>query len=213
MKGFIRTSLTVMVGLLLAATAWAGPMVDAHLDEMGAQNDALQAQVDEHELALEALNARHGDAQAALADAQAAQAAAETARAAAQASLDALNAQLAMEQAADDGEHLDALEAAVVDFYEAAAPHYLELVASHGVEGAAGLIAERMGVDPSVVAPLLLQPMMLTEEGDVTITPAVAEEVPAEGGEADAEEPAEAPDATDDSAGESGAEGSDTSDE
>ena len=190
MKGFIRTVLAVMVGLLLAATAWAGPMVDAHLDEMGAQNDALQVQVDEHALALEALTARHGDAQAALA-------AAEAARAVAQASLDALNAQLAMEQAADDDEHLNLIEGAVVDFYGAVAPHYLELVASHGVEGAATLIAERMGVDPSVVAPLLLQPM----------------EVPAEGGEADAEEPAEAPDATDDSAGESGAEGSDTSDE
>ena len=199
----MAAKMAAMLLAILAAGAYASPMVDALHGEAVMRNADLQAQVSEHASALDVLNTLHLEAAAARDAAQDAVAQAQAERDAAQAALNAANAQLTAEQAADDAVHLDNIATAVNDFYQTVVVHYLELIAEHGEDGAAMLIAERLGVDAAVVAPLLIAPMMpepsfsredhtgdagIVEEAPEAPTEAetLAQEVPAESGDNEA---------------------------
>ena len=174
---FIRILMVTIVAMLVASTVMASPTVEAMPAERNAE---LQAQVDE-------FTAAHDVAQEVLAQAQAA-------RDTAQASLDAANAELTAQQASSDTELLDTIAGAVEALFQpAVVTAYLSLIDEHGQEGAAELIAERLGVDAALVAPLLIAPAVEPVEDVMpTETPAEPEPEPEPVEEAPAEE-AEAP--------------------
>ena len=175
---FIRILMATIVAMLVAATVMASPTVEAMPAERNAE---LQAQVDE-------FTAANDVAQEVLAQAQAA-------RDTAQASLDAANAELTAQQASSDTELLDTIAGAVEALFQpAVVTAYLLLIDEHGQEGAAALIAERLGVDAALVAPLLIAPAVEPVE-DVMSTEAPAEPEPEPEPEPDPEpvEEAEAP--------------------
>ena len=183
---FIRTTLAVMVGVLMAAAAWAGPMVEELHGEAVIRNADLQAQVDAHAADLADLGTQHDEAQASVASLQERLAAAEAA-------LQQANDALVTEQAQGQEAGLDAIQTAVNTMLGAITVPVVELINEHGYEGAAAMIAERLGVDPLAVSALLAPAPAADpdppDEPEQEVTPADGGEAPAEPAEP-VEEPA-----------------------
>ena len=189
---FLMLGVALLLATIAPAVFATGAVEDLHAEAIEINAD-LRAQVDTHQANLVDVSAQHDAAQATLD-------AATAARDAARVALVAANERLDAHEGAIDSELLDRIEAAVLAMFDAGAPSYLELIDRHGADGAARMIAERLGTDVMVVAPLLVVPMRAEE------VPAPAPEPEPVAPEAETEAPA---DTSTESADDSPAEASD----